>query len=245
MRIGFWDLETAPHLANVWGLFDQNISLAQLREASEVICFGWMWEGDSRAKVWSVHKHGKEAMLQKAWDLMHEADAVVSWNGQSFDTKTMAKEFLLAGMPPPSPTKEIDLMRAAKKRFRLASNKLDYVSQALGLEGKVKHEGFELWLACMQGDDAAWRRMSNYCRKDVELLVPLFERLKPWIPGIASHAAFRGEDVCPACGSEDLRPQGRAFLRAGTYQRYVCGQCRKWSRGSRRLESTSIVEVSA
>lgn len=243
MKVGFWDLETSPHLANVWALFDQNVSLAQLRETSEVICFAWMWEGDSRAKVYSVHRHGKEAMLQKAWDLMNEADAVVSWNGASFDTKTMAKEFFLAEMPPPSPTREIDLMRAAKKRFRLASNKLEYVSKALGLAGKVQHEGFPLWVACAQGDDAAWRRMSRYCRQDVELLVPIFERLKPWISGIPSQAAFSGEEICPACGSEELAPQGFAVLQVGKFQRFCCKACGHWSRSGKRVAAVDIRSI--
>jgi len=79
-------------------------------------------------------------MIQAAHDLLSEADAVIHYNGNSFDMPWLHTEFLLAGMPPPEPYKNIDLLLAVRKRFRFVSNKLDYVTQAVGLEGKVHHE---------------------------------------------------------------------------------------------------------
>ena len=45
---------------------------------------------------------------------------------------------------------------------RFDSNKLDYVSKYLGIGEKVRHEGHELWVKCMEKDNAAWKRMKEY-----------------------------------------------------------------------------------
>ena len=240
IKILLWDLETSPHLANVWSLWDQNVPLVRLRETGEVICFASQWLDSKKVEFYSTHHHGKEAMLQAAWDLMNEADALVSWNGKSFDTKTMHKEFLLAGMSPPSPSKEIDLMLVAKKQFRLVSNKLEYVSKALGLEGKAQHEGFELWLSCMAGDDRAWGRMKRYNIQDVRLLKDIYYKLQPWIVNHPSVALYDDHEGCPSCGSENLRKEGFAYTSLGKFQRYVCIDCGRWSKSGKRIAGVEL-----
>ncbi|MGH9920223.1 MAG: IS1/IS1595 family N-terminal zinc-binding domain-containing protein [Nitrososphaerales archaeon] len=52
---------------------------------------------------------------------------------------------------------------------------------------------------------------------------------------------------CPACGSPDLRREGHARTTVSVYQRYVCRNCGKWSRGTRRVNTggTGITEVGA
>jgi DNA polymerase III epsilon subunit-like protein len=90
--------------------------------------------------------NGKKTMLKKIHSLLDECDAVIHYNGTRFDIPTLNKEFLEAGMPPPSPYHQIDLLKTSRKEFRFPSNKLDYVARALGLGQKTKHEGFELWI---------------------------------------------------------------------------------------------------
>jgi len=68
-------------------------------------------------------------MLDDLHALMDEADVVCGWNSTTFDHKHIKREFLEAGMLPPSPTKDLDLMRVVKSQFRFPSNKLDYVAQ--------------------------------------------------------------------------------------------------------------------
>lgn len=249
MRVLLWDIETSPHVGYHWGLFDQNIGLNQLIETGRVIVVGYKWLGEGKAaKAVSEHVEGREAMLQKVWDLLNEADALVSWNGASFDTKTMAKDFFLAGMPPPSPAKEIDLMRAAKKRFRLASNKLQFVAEALGLEGKVSHEGFGLWRRCLEGDESAWRLMIRYCKKDVELLEPIYNAMRAWVPSLPSPALYDGgDDRCAACGGTDLEKRGFAYTPLGKFQQYWCRTegCGRWSRSGKRLDAVDLRPVAS
>ena len=38
------DIETAPQVAHVWGLWQQNVGLPQLLESGYVMCFAAKWE---------------------------------------------------------------------------------------------------------------------------------------------------------------------------------------------------------
>jgi hypothetical protein len=243
MKILAWDIETSPALGYFWGLWDQNIGLNQLMERGEILSFAARWIDAPKKDIYfaSNRDGGHEAMIGLAWDLIDEADALVSWNGRAFDTKNMNREFLLAGMTPPSPAKEIDLMVATKKRFRFVSNKLENVAQELGLGGKVKHSGFGLWIRCMNDEPAAWAEMEKYNKQDVHLLVDLYRILLPWIDNHPNRNLFDG-DGCPACGSTRLQARGTRTTQLGSYQRYQCIDCGKWSSSGKAIHRVDIRE---
>ena len=67
----------------------------------------------------SDHHDGHDAMIEGIWKLLDEADAVVTWNGVSFDMKHLRREFVLAGLTPPSPWKDIDLMLTVKREMQI------------------------------------------------------------------------------------------------------------------------------
>lgn len=240
MRILFFDLETSPMTAHTWGLWQQNVSLSQIVASTEVICFGAQWHGEKKVYFHSVHHDGKAGMLEALHALMDEADVIVGWNSKGFDHKHINREFLEAGMLPPSPTKDFDLMALVKRLFRFPSNKLDYVAQRLGVGAKVQHTGFQLWLDVMAGDEKAWRTMRKYQIQDVKLLVELYEKLRPWADGQVPNAALTNgkPDSCVACGSDHLTIRGRYYTSAGSYPRYRCHDCGKWQR-RKTAEGTS------
>lgn len=231
MKILAWDIELTPMTVYSWSLWPNHIPIQQIEKPQEVMCFGARWYGTKPVVFKSTHHDGKQEMLQTIHALLDEADAVLSWNGAGFDTKHINREFIEAGMKPPSPYVEIDLMRVAKKRFKFPSNKLDYVSQALEVGRKVQHEGFQLWLDCMAGSDTAWKKMKTYQLQDVNLLIDLYEKLLPWIdnhPNVALHN--HQEDGCVNCGSLNMTRQGYRVTTAGRYQQYQCQDCGKWMR---------------
>jgi hypothetical protein len=241
------DIETTPNLADVWSLWQQNVGLDQLRQSTELLCFAAKWQGDPNRETvfWSVND-GKDTMVRAAHTLLDEADFVTTWNGKRFDIPHLNREFLEGGLKPPAPYRQVDLCEVVKKQFRFPSNKLQYVSTRLGLKGKVDHEGHKLWVACMAGDPAAWKRMERYCRQDTNLLDPLYVKLQPWIPGHPSWAAWQGVNhVCPACGSGKLQARGYAQTLQSVYQRWQCQDCGKWSRSTKREFGTNIREVAS
>lgn len=186
MKILMLDIETTPMQVYTWGLWDQNIGINQIIKHTEMMCFGAKWLGQKKVTFKSVHHHGKQEMLETLHKMMNEADILVGWNSASFDHKHIRREFLEAGLEPPAPVKDLDLMTIVKANFLFPSNKLDYVAQKLGVGAKVKHSGFELWIDCMDGNDKAWREMRKYQIQDVELLDKLYEVLLPWLPGNSS-----------------------------------------------------------
>lgn len=241
MKVLFLDLETSPLTAHTWGLWNQNVSINQILESTEVICFGARWLGEKKVIFKSVHHDGKESMVGQLHALLDEADVLVGWNSAAFDHKHIRREFLEAGLQPASPVKDLDLMRVARSQFKFPSYKLDYVAQRLGVGAKVKHSGFELWVKCMAGDDKAWREMKRYQIQDVNLLVDLYEKFLPWVKTPPNRQLTDGDpEGCVACGHPDLRRKGYEVLTSGRYQKFQCKKCGKWMRGKTAVATASL-----
>lgn len=240
MRIVTLDLETSPNVAHVWGLWQQNVSISQLRESTQVISFAAKTYGERAIEFRSTFHDGKDAMLERAHAILDGADAIVGFNHKSFDMKHLRREFAEAGMLPPSPWKDIDLLEVVKRNFRFPSNKLQYVSTALGLKGKVQHSGHDLWVRCMAGDEKAWAVMRRYNRGDVKLTEELYEVLLPWIHNHPSVALDHGVDGCNRCGSQNLQKRGYDTTSLGKFQRLQCQDCGGWLRAGKRLDSVDL-----
>lgn len=245
MKILFLDIETTPINAHTWGLWEQNISLNQIVSSTEMMCFGARWYGSKQVIFRSSFHHGKEEMLKEAHALLDEADVLVGWNSAAFDSKHLKREFLQAGMLPPSPYKELDLMKVVKSQFKFPSNKLEYVASTLGVGSKVKHSGFDLWLGCMAGDRKSWSIMKKYQIQDVDLLVLLYERLKPWI-STHPHTPLHSEDEAPkcvVCSSSNIQRRGYSYTSTSGYQRYQCQDCGKWMRGTKKVVGSEMRSI--
>jgi DNA polymerase elongation subunit (family B)/predicted RNA-binding Zn-ribbon protein involved in translation (DUF1610 family) len=245
LKILLLDLEVAPNTAHVWGIYDQNISINQLLESSYTMCYAAKWYGNDKLFFKSVFKHGKDDMLKSIHAMLDEADAVVHYNGSRFDMPILNKEFLLNGMSPPSPVKQIDLLQVARRQFRFVSNKLDYVSQTLGLGSKTEHEGHTLWVKCMNNDRKAWKTMEEYNKNDVILLEKVYDKLKGWIKSHPNHNAYNANTVCPNCGSSKLNKRGTQINLSRTYQRFQCMECGSWSRSvkSDKVTKESVISI--
>jgi DNA polymerase elongation subunit (family B) len=235
IKILLLDIETAPNLVYVWGIWQQNVAINQIEENGYVMCWAAKWLGEDKIMFDSVKKSGEENMLGRIHRLVEQADAIVHYNGAKFDLPTLNREWLRYGFNPPAPPKQIDLLQVCKRKFRFVSNKLDYVAQYLGLGSKMKHEGHELWTACMSGDKSAWKRMEDYNKQDVVLLEALYGRLLPWISGHPSHGAKDMINCCPKCGSENYQQRGFALTTTHKYRRYQCRDCGGWFRGTRTV----------
>lgn len=228
------DIETSPIEAYVWGLWNQNVSPGQIIKPTRMLSFAAKWVGDKDTEFFSEFHDGKEEMVAAARSYMHQADIVIHYNGNKFDTPHVNREILQAGIAPPSPFKAIDLYLTAKKQFKWPSNKLDSVAVALGLDGKVKHEGFELWKLCLAGDKDAWGRMREYNMRDVTLTEELYHILLPWIPQLPNRNLYDGTENCPICGDGPVLRDGFAYTTLSKFKRWHCEACGAWLRSSKR-----------
>lgn len=232
MKILLLDIETSPNLAYVWGIWEQNVNVNHMVSSSTTLCWAAKWLGNKKVMFDSVHQSTEKQMLKGIHRLLNDADAVVHYNGKKFDVPTLNKEFLLNGMMPPAPYKQIDMLQQSRSAFRFQSNKLDYVAQQLGLGRKTAHEGFQLWVKCMAGDKAAWKRMKKYNMNDVVLLEKVYQRMLPWISGHPNHGTYGSGALCPSCGGDNLQKRGTATNASGKYPRLQCVDCGTWARGT-------------
>lgn len=244
MKILAIDIETTPNLAYFFGkLYDQRFGLNQVVDQTRMLCFAASWVGEKKVHFYSVHHDGEEAMVKAAHDLLSEADAALHYNGVSFDTKHLNTEFFRAGLGPPEPFAEIDLMRTVKRKFNLTSNKLDNVAvELLGLKGKLQTGGFDLWLGCMSGDEKAWRKMKRYNVQDVVLLEQAYERFLPWIPNHPNRRLYNDGAGCPRCGAPEDQLQSRGYRTTGVskLRNLQCQSCKGWSYPTVREDGTKI-----
>lgn len=230
------DIETRPNLVWCWGLWKQTVGINQIAESGDVMMVGVKWHGQGKRSARALQGDG---MVEETWALLDEADAIVHYNGTSFDMPHLNRMFAEHGLTPPSPYAQIDLLRVVRRCFRFPSNKLDYVAQQLLGKRKVQHDGFDLWKRCMAGDPKAWAQMSKYCIGDVNLTDELYEYLLPWIdnhPVISLYDGSGNEVIsCPNCASRDAQRRGMGYTRLGAYHRYHCQKCGRWFRGGTRV----------
>lgn len=234
-KILFWDIETSPIVGFVWGLFDQNVGLNQIKTDWHLLSFAAKW-GHSNQVIYADQR-GKRDMtndkdlLLKLWNLLDEADIVVTQNGKRFDSKKVNARFVMHGIKPPSPYKHIDTLELAKRHFGFTSNKLAYMSDKLCTKYKKlthhKFEGFELWKECLKGNKAAWNEMKKYNCHDVLSLEELYGKLAPWDSSV-DRSRYGQEGGCRVCGSFDLQKRGHDLTATGKFQRYQCKGCGAW-----------------
>jgi DNA polymerase elongation subunit (family B) len=237
-RILLLDIETTPHTAFVWGLFNQTVSPSQLAKHGRTICWAAQWYGE-KSVSYMDEREGHLKMIQGIHARLQEADIVITYNGSSFDIPTLSNAFVQYGLSPLPKFKHIDLYHVVRKRFRLASNKLEHVVSYLGLGGKVSHKGFPLWLGVMAGDAACWRVMKKYNIHDVTLLLAVYQKLRPWVPNHPDVTPAVRMDHCPSCGSDKLHSRGERYTKEFSIARYQCQKCHSWSDGKRKRRTAA------
>lgn len=244
-RILIADIETAPVLAHVWGLFKQNVGLNQIQADSYILCAAAKWLGEPEVMYAESRKlSANKVMLNRIWKWLDEADFVVGHNFRSFDRAKINAAFIKAGMHPPSPYRVIDTLHIAKKEFRFTSNKLEHIAKTLGCSEKSAHgkfAGHSLWVETLKGNPEAWQEMGDYCKQDVLVTEAVYLKLRPWDtmhPNVAV-MADHDEAACPHCGSQSIRPRGKRYTNVGEYTRYSCNECGAWSRGRYTENSTA------
>jgi uncharacterized protein YprB with RNaseH-like and TPR domain len=246
-KVLFWDIETAPIIAHVWGIWDQNVGLNQIMNDWHLLSWAAKWQHESKV-MYMDQRSAKnitddKKILEALWELLDEADVVVTQNGKAFDQKKVNARFILHGMQPPSSYKHIDTLLLAKKHFAFTSNKLEYLADRLNTKYKKlkdhKFPGHDLWVECLKGNKAAFEEMERYNRQDVLALEELYNKLMPW----ASSQPFAvfGKDC--ACSAPNVVKKGFFYSDVGKFQRYKCTNCGAASRD--RVSCLSKDEKSA
>lgn len=232
-KVLIFDIETAPILGYVWGLWDNNLSLNQVNSDWYVLSWSAKWLDKKEVMYMDSRNNTNiefdKKLLQGIWKLLDEADIVVTQNGKKFDTKKLNARFIFHGFQPPSSYKHIDTLLLAKKYFGFTSNKLEYMTDKLCVKyKKQKHDkfsGFELWKECLAGNLEAWKEMEKYNKYDVLSLEELYTKLIPWDSSVNFNLYHDKEVHICKCGNKELIKNGYFYTQVSKFQRYKCKQC--------------------
>jgi len=239
-KVLIFDIETSPILARVWSIWQQNVGLSMIKEDWFVIAYAAKWLGvdgtiyqDLRGDI----EDGTDApLLGGIWQLLNDADVVITQNGKKFDVKKLNARFIMNGYQPPSGYKHIDTLQIAKRIFGFTSNKLEYMTDKLCTKYKKlvkrKFNGFELWKECLADNIEAWKDMETYNKYDVLSLEELYQKVAAWDDRHPNFNLFTGGDehVC-RCGSTQFTRNGYAYTQVSKFQKYRCKKCGAETRG--------------
>jgi DNA polymerase elongation subunit (family B) len=243
LKVLFFDIEVSPIKAVVWNLQPKWIAENQVTEYGRILCFAAKWLGTEEIIYEETRTKNDKRVTRELIKLFDQADIVCGHNSQSFDVKWVTARALGHGINPPSPFKNADTYRIAKKEFKLPRNSLSFLAEYLKVSPKSKHSAFPgmvLWTETEKGNPEAWTEMKAYCIQDVETQEQVYYKLRAWDSNKQTNfSIFRDDTIpcCPQCGSVDLRKAQDILTGTQLYDGYRCLNCHSWARGRTTLQS--------
>lgn len=247
-RILLIDIERVPAKAyafqrKIRGGF---LALDNFIDRPETITFSAKWHGDKTAKFYAVwdQPDDPDYLAKKAWDLVDEADVVVTYFGTGADQKWLRNLWVQHRLYEPSPYIHVDMYYVVSKNLDLLSNSLGEVSRFLGLTGKNGKYNILEAIKCLEGDEKARKQMARYNKGDVgpQSLEGVFDIMRPYIKNLPlGHFG----DGCINCGSTFLTlvPNKYKLTGAAAYEVYRCDDCHTLNRGKKSVNSPTMRSV--
>lgn len=229
----FADIETLPNQVFSFQVgFNQTINHEAIIKERAIICIGYKWEGQKRAKVLRFDRNQcDKAMLREFIAIANEADEIVGHYGNHFDWPWIRTRAIFHKLPPFPIWKTVDTKQLASKYFYFNSNKLDYVSDFLGHGKKLRTE-FGLWKKiALNNDHAAISYMAKYCAIDVDRLEKVYNDIAAFVPHKTHAGVKAGLDkwTCPHDGSKNVKTSKTRITAAGNKQYQMqCLDCGRY-----------------
>lgn len=246
-KIVYWDLETLPNPESVYKRLP---SIGQWPgrtlkgELGSILCFGYQIEGQRKPKsinlwdfpTWEKDRQDDSLMVQAIYEILHDADEIVTHNGKRFDLKYLNTRLVKHGLPILPKIHHVDTKVVLKRHLSLYSNSLDAAAKFMGIEEKMKiNDKWSLWYRIAFGIHTKkdLKIMDKYCKQDVDVLRQLHRATlslhgndsvnkNVWVDA--------NKKVCPSCGSSDLTSNGHRVTGGTKYKRMFCGNCGSWSK---------------
>lgn len=240
------DIETSPIKGWIWSLWNNNLSLDMVDSDWFILSYAAKWLGASESEVYYNDMRGRVDteddyhLLEELWQLLNDADIIITQNGIKFDAKKINARLILNGFQPPSSYKHIDTYQIASKQFGFTSNKLEWMTDKLNVEfKKLSHNnypGFKLWKGMMADEIEAWQECELYNKHDVFSLEELYIKLAAWDKKHPNFSLYFNEPVQQCrCGSTAFKEDGYAYTQVSKFQRYRCVKCGAESRSRKNL----------
>lgn len=246
-KIVTFDLETIWNI-DEWAREDRAFAMSNWpgrtmkADINSIICFGYQVHGEKPKciSVWDF-KHYTPDLLNDdyelcamAYEILKDADAIVTHNGKRFDWKFLKTRMKYHGLPRLDDIIHIDTCAVARKEYSLFSNRLKDLSQFLGVEAKISTGGRQLWTRIYRGDKKAQKEMAVYCIQDVNVTTQCALAMKPEIknwPNLNLYMGTLNNCPVPSCGSHKWQKHGRIATKTQLKQRFRCMDCGStWSK---------------
>lgn len=246
-----FDIENSPHKGYFYDMYKEG-NIVEIIEHSFMLSFAYKWLHEDKIHTFCLpdfkgyrrNLHDDKRLVEKLASTLQEADYVVAHNGDRFDLTVTNTRMIHHGLYPLPPLKTIDTLKIARQKFHFPSNRLDDLAGFFGFGRKLPNTGKKLWLACMEGDMNAWKKMRAYNAQDVNLLEKVYLKLRPWGKHPNVSLVTRNLGVCPVCQSSHIRKCGRQYIYSASSdaQRYECFDCGKKFQGPwERLENKIVL----
>ena len=249
-RVLIFDIERIPAWTKPLPIWDlkalkyKYLTPADIQSWGRTICLAYQWLGESKIHfIAEWQEGGRAAFLEKARDLLTEADVVVGHNMADFDLPHLEGEFILENMTPPAPSRVFDTLKTMRKHGNLENNQLDTLDKRFGFTGKSDKYRIGMAMDAVNGDVKAQTKIKRYNEGDIRATKRVYLRLRP-VGNVNLGVFFDDSDVvvrCGACTKSTVQKRGVAVTSVSRFQRYQCTSCGAWGRGKKALSPT--VEV--
>lgn len=230
-KVLLFDIETSPLTAHIWSKWQNGVQDDAILEDWCILCFSakWLFNEDViafRLTEEELINRDDSRIVKELWNLLNRADIVIAHNLERFDNKKANARFFKYQLGLPLPFQRIDTLLHARKKLAITSNKLDFLAQFLGVEGKMETPK-GMWKKVMQNDYSSLVSMDEYCQQDVRALEDVYLKLRPYIQPHPNLGLYITENThsCPSCGSEDLKWGGEYTTMANVYDAFRCNSC--------------------
>jgi DNA polymerase elongation subunit (family B) len=183
-NILYLDIEVSKSLYFNYGakVYSNYLNIDDLYRERYIICWAASYVGSD--KVWSERVTSEEAqnwtdgrILPRLRELMESADILAGHNVDAFDIKHINARLLLNQQEPITGKKTLDTLKIARSKFAFESNKLDYISQKLGLRPKDDIRNSDWLKIVTTGDEKTLAKVLRYNKGDVTSGKGVLERL--------------------------------------------------------------------
>lgn len=237
-KIVFFDIECT------WGLN---------ADTGALLCCAIKTLGDKKAKCfnqwdyegWEKDIFDDKQLVKAIYDELVDADALCGHYSSRFDLPYINSRLILHGYPPLPTIPHLDTWRIARYQMKLSRNSLNVLAEYLGVEMKM-HIGKAAWADIMNRKKAACKKMTDYCKQDVEVLEQIYHKVLPMIKNIPNYDLFVSDKehiACPRCGSFKMQSRGTYSTKTRTYRRYQCQSCNGWTKRSGVLVSAEMTGI--
>ncbi len=233
------DIETSLMTAYIWQTGEQYVGSSDIKDDWYIVAWGAKWAEDPDYKLTykAAYDGDDSKILKPLWDLLNEADIVLTQNGTEFDAKKINARFMLNGFKPPKPYVHFDTYKLTKKIASFTSHSLEYLSAKFCKKHKKtshsKYPGKKLWIECAKGNRDAQNEMRKYNIEDVLSTEELYLAIRAWAPESMPKIFDMTDSTseCGTCGYTGRMIQGKDRVgKKLTYRQNTCPKCGHWQK---------------